>query len=158
MAQADRARKNGLKALKTVEKVITSIGWKPEETDYEGVLRVDFSGDNIPIIEALADVRLDYERFLYYLNFRDRAPAKQRQEVMEFVTRGNFDLVTGNFEFNLDDGTVRFKSSVDFTNEELTETLIRNVIRSAMDAVEHAENGLGSESSQRPKLFPDLKT
>jgi hypothetical protein len=136
MVKMDRARMNGLKAFKTVTKVLTDTGWKPEETEKEGVLRVDFSIDKLPIADAVADVRIDYERFLYYLNFRDHAPPKYRRETMEFVTRVNFDLVIGNFELNLDNGRVRFKASVDFTSTELTATLIRDAIKSAMDAVE----------------------
>ena len=42
----------------------------------EGVLRVDFSTDKIAVSEARAEVRLDYERFIYYIDFRDRADAK----------------------------------------------------------------------------------
>ena len=136
MVKMDRARKNGLKAFKTVKRVLTKIGWEPEETEKEGVLRVDFSVDKIPIAEAIADVRVDYERFLYYLIFKNRALSKYRSETMEFVTRVNFDLVIGNFEFNLDEGLVRFKSSIDFTAVELTEPLIRDAIKSAMEAVE----------------------
>lgn len=30
---------------------------------------------------------------------------------MEFLTRANFGVVLGNFEFDLDDGEVRFKTS-----------------------------------------------
>lgn len=134
--EADRARKNGLKALKNVKKVLKTVGWDPEETDEEGVLRVDFSEDNIPIADALADVRIDYERFLYYLNFREKAPVRYRPETMEFVTRVNYDLVIGNFELNLENGFVRFKSSVDFTGFELEPPMIRDAIKSAMDAVE----------------------
>ena len=136
MAAADRARKNGLKALKNVKEVLKTTGWDPEETEKEGVLRVDFSVDNIPIADAIADVRIDYERFLYYLNFRERAPVKQRREAMEFVTRVNYGLVIGNFELNLENGFVRFKSSVDFTGTELVQPLIRDAIKSGMDAVE----------------------
>jgi hypothetical protein len=142
MVKADRARRNGLKALRTVKSVLAKVGWEPEETETEGVLRVDLSVDKIPISEALADVRIDYERFLYYLNFRERAPATHRKQTMEFVTRVNFDLVIGNFELNLDDGSVRFKSSIDFTGAELTATLIRDAIKSAMDAVEQYADAL----------------
>lgn len=131
------ARSNGLLALKTVETVLTSIGWEPERTDVESVFRVDFSADNIPVLDALADVRVDFERFLFYLNFRDRATPQSRAQIMEFVTRANSELIVGNFELNLDDGSVRFKSSIDFTGAQLTEPLVRDAIRSAMDAVEY---------------------
>lgn len=144
MAKADRARANGLKALKTVEDVLTDIGWDPQPTETEGMLRIDFSSDDIPIAEALASVRIDFERFVFYLIVRDRAPAKHRAQVMEFVTRANFDLVTGNFELNLADGMVRFKSSIDFTRTTLNATLVRDAIRSAMDAVEMYASALVS--------------
>ena len=81
MAKADRARANGLKALKTVEDVLTDIGWDPQPTETEGMLRIDFSSDDIPIAEALASVRIDFERFVFYLIVRDRAPAKHRAQV-----------------------------------------------------------------------------
>jgi hypothetical protein len=136
MARTVSAEQNGQNALRTVSRVLTSIGWHPQETEYEGVLRVDFSGDHIPISEALADVRIEYERFIYFLNFGERVPPDRCDEMAEFLTRANFGLVIGCFEFDLDDGRVRFRSSIDFTNSELTETLIRNSIRSSMDAVE----------------------
>jgi Putative bacterial sensory transduction regulator len=157
MPKRDRARENGLKALKTVEKVLTQVGWEPMKTDLEGVLRVDFGGDNIPIAEALADVRIDTERFLYYLNFRDRAPARNRNQTMQFITRANFDFVIGNFELNLDDGCVRFKSSVDFTEAELSETLIRNAILCAMDAIERYAEVLVEVMQGKKKAMEAIK-
>jgi hypothetical protein len=139
---ATAARNNGLLALKTVETVLTTIGWEPERTEADSVLRVDFSTDNIPIRDAFAEVRVDFERFLFYLNFRDRALPQTRAQTMEFVTRANFELIVGNFELNLDDGAVRFKSSIDFTGTPLTEPLVRDAIRSAMDAVEYYADAL----------------
>lgn len=136
MTATDNARENGLKALENVREILNIVGWDPEETEQEGVLRVDFTEDNIPIEDAIADVRIDYERFLLYLNFRERAPVEHRRETMEFVTRVNYGLVIGNFELDLNDGFVRFKSSVDFTGVELIPPLIRDAIKSAMDAVE----------------------
>ena len=42
----------------------------------------------------------------------------------------------GNFELDYDDGQVRFKSCVDFSSTELSETMIRNAILPAMNAIE----------------------
>lgn len=130
------AEENGQKGFDTVNRVLTSIGWSPQETEFEGVMRVDFGGDKIPISEALADVRIEYERFIYLLIFGERAGSAHREEVAKFLTRANFGLVIGCFEFNLDNGEIRFRSSIDFTSSDLTETLVRNSIRSSMDAVE----------------------
>lgn len=131
-----QAYQNGLNALNTVRETLTRMMLQPESTNKAEVLRIDFNIDNIPISYAIADIRLDYERFLYYLVFRDRVPVYSRQQVMECITRANYDLVIGNFELNLDDGLLRFKSSIDFTNTILTETMIKNVIACAKDVVE----------------------
>ena len=48
---------------------------------------------------------------------------ERRFPMMELLTRINFDLLLGNFEIDLDDGYIRFKSSfdveeIDIDNEE----------------------------------------
>jgi hypothetical protein len=142
MTDRDRARSNGLKAFATVGKVLTRVGWKPTETGVEGQLRINFRGEGIPIVEALATLRIDTERFVMTWTFGERASMARRRQVMEFITRANDGLVTGNFELNLDNGEVRFKNSIDFTNARLTQVVVRNVIQSGMDAVEVYAEGV----------------
>lgn len=151
MKGENTSRENGLKALKNVKAVLTSIGWDPQPTDIEGVLLVDFSTDDIPIANAIADVRIDFERFLYYLNFKGNVAAKNRKESMEFITRINFDLVTGNFEINMDDGSVRYKSSIDFSQVPLSKILIGNIIKSSKDAVEYYADAMIEVMSGKKK-------
>ena len=135
-------RENGLRAMKTIKTLLTKIGWDPQKTDIEEVLLVDLSDENLPIISAHFDVRLDYERFLFYLNFKDHVPKKYLDETIKFITLVNYDLVIGNFELNIYDGFIRFKSSIDFTQVVLNETLIRNMIKSSMDTVEQYADAL----------------
>lgn len=142
MGKSSRAVENGQKGFRAVKQVLTQMGWEPEATDFEGVLRVDFEDDNIPIDEATAEIRMEHERFLFYMHFGDRVPSKYRNQVMDFITRANFGLATGNFEMNLLEGTVRFKIGIDFTNSELSKPMIRANIRSAMDVVEQYGDSL----------------
>lgn len=136
MTTPDRARTNGLKAFETVRKVLVRRGWEPVPTEFEGMLRVDLRSDGLPIAEILADVRIDYERFLYYVVFGEKVPVLQLAQTMEFVTRANYDMVTGNFELDLTRRVVRFKSSIDFTHVPLTTRLVENVILSTKSAVD----------------------
>lgn len=131
------ATSNSERAFATLRETLEQVGWEPAEAEEEGMLLVDFEEDDIPVREAHAIVRFDTERFLWYLNFRREVPAKRRGEMAEFLTRANSGLVIGNFEMDWADGAVRFKSSVDFTEDELSATMIRNAIQSAMDVVEH---------------------
>ena len=134
--KTDKARQNGLDAFATAKSVLKDVGWDPQETDFEGQLKVDFSKSAIPISDAEINIKIDYERLVCYFNFKDIAPKKHIDQVTKFSTLANFGLIIGNFEVILDTGQVRFKSSLDFTGIKVQERLVKNVIRSAMDVVE----------------------
>jgi len=65
-----------------------------------------------------------------------------RVAVAEYITRANFGLRIGNLELDLDDGEVRYKSSVDFEGGELTRWLMRNAIYSAVQTMDRYLGGL----------------
>jgi hypothetical protein len=157
MDDVERARKNGLKAAETVEKVLKRFGWKPEETEEEAVVRVDFSSHPIPLSEARAIVRVDVERFVFLFSFREHAQPKARPEVAEFITRANFGMTVGNFELDYDSGLIRFKSSVDFTHVELSELLVRNAILCAADVVDLYGNVLAEVARGEKKARAAIK-
>jgi len=57
-------------------------------------------------------------RFLTFVE--GRVPATRRREAMEFITRANYGLLVGNFEFDLDDGEVRFKAAGDYEDGDMS--------------------------------------
>lgn len=127
---------NGRKALDTVRQVLTEIGWAPQDTGTDGILRVGFDSDDIPILDAQAEVALDFERFIYYLNYRESVPSHRREAMVEFITRLNWDMVLGSLDLDLDDGALRYRAAIDFTGAELSARMVKNMIRSASDVVE----------------------
>ena len=56
------------------------------------------------------------------------APESVRDEVGRFLHRSNFGLVVGNFEIDMDGGEVRFRTSMDLDDLELTTAMVRNLI------------------------------
>lgn len=60
-----------------------------------------------------------------------------RSTVMELITRINFGLVIGNFEMDLSDGEVRYRTSLDFEGGELTTPLLQQLVRSNLSVMEH---------------------
>lgn len=127
---------NKSKEFLLLSDLLEQIGWAPKLTNNSGVLLVDFEEDGTPIQDAIFSVSSKFERFICYFNFRD-APSKILQnQLVEFITRANFNLVFGNFEYDYESGRIRFKSSIDFSNVDLTEILMRNAIQSTMDVVE----------------------
>lgn len=63
--------------------------------------------------------------------------AEQRPAIVELITRLNFGQIVGNFEIDLDDGEVRFKTSLDFEDAELTTPLLRQLVRANIAMMEH---------------------
>ena len=48
--------------------------------------------------------------------------------MQEFLTRANFGLKFGNFEFDLQDGEIRFKTSIQFAGEVQVESMIEQCL------------------------------
>lgn len=83
---------------------------------------------------ALAQVITEESRFVFYIDFREKATKTACSNVVEFITRANFGIIIGNFEIDLEDGFVRYKTSIDFQDDELSDALVRNVIFAARDS------------------------
>ena len=53
---------------------------------------------------------------------------KDFEAVAEFITRANFGMIIGNFEFDYSDGEIRYKTSVDLEGVEVQSNLLRNLV------------------------------
>ncbi len=80
------------------------------------------------IYTCYAQAREETEQFVFYTFYAVKAPESKRVTVMEYVTRANYGLTVGNFELDMSDGEVRYKTSIDVEGETLTPGLIRLLI------------------------------
>ncbi len=46
----------------------------------------------------------------------------------EFINRANFGMIIGNFELDLGDGEVRYKTSVDLEGVDIQANMLRNLL------------------------------
>jgi len=132
---SDPARDNSLKAVATVRALLASGELNAEEDSRpdETIFRITTEG---PTPKVIARILLDKQRFIVHFFFTRPAPPELRTKVAEYITRVNCGLIGGNLEMSFDSGTIRYKSSIDFTNVELPELLVRNVMLSAIENVE----------------------
>ncbi|HVK66479.1 MAG TPA: tetratricopeptide repeat protein [Polyangium sp.] len=148
--EAMNGKKGGTKARKAakveeaprtarmvVEEVLGASGFSFAAAEDEAGY-IDYLAPTGPgIVEAFA-VRLseELERVVVYVIFEPKAKKELRAELAEFVTRANFGMGDGNFEMDFDDGSVRFKIALDYTEEPLSPLLLRNMLFDAMDTTE----------------------
>jgi hypothetical protein len=88
--------------------------------------RLEDEGGNEWGCLALADEQS--EQAIFYSVVLESTAPEHRLEMMKFVTLANYGMQVGNFELDLEDGEVRFKTSVDVEGIELAEDLLRNMV------------------------------
>jgi hypothetical protein len=102
---------------------------RPDET----IFRFTVDG---PTPNVIMRVLAGKQRFVVHFYFARTTPVNLRGKVAEFITRVNCGLIGGNLEMSFESGVIRYKAGIDFTNIELAELLVRNVMLSAFGNLE----------------------
>jgi hypothetical protein len=101
--------------------------WAHEALVGQPAYRVFYQGEHGRLI-CFAQARQEEQQFVFYSYALENVPEARRPAMAEFIARANYGLVLGNFELDFGDGEVRFKTSIDVEETELTAELIKPVI------------------------------
>ena len=134
-SQSQETQTNGWRAFATLTQFLKDDGWYPQQLDEKTIHRVYFAGKNGEL-RCYAQIRVDLEQFLFYVIAPVKSPEPMYAQVAEYITRANYGLRIGNFEMDYSDGEVRYKSSLDFEEEPLTPTLIKNAMYPAVHTMD----------------------
>ena len=102
--------------------------WKFTKLDNEPSLLLTVTGQHANYL-CYAKAREQQDQFIFYALYPMKAPEEKRQSVAEYVTRANYGLVIGNFELDMGDGEVRYKTSIDVEGAQLTLSLFRSLVQ-----------------------------
>ena len=104
-------------------------GWAYSQIESRPILHMDYKGESGEWA-CYAHAREEDEQFLFYSALPDRVPESKRLTALEFITRVNYAIAIGNFEMDLDDGEIRFKTSIDAEGSDLQNEMIRQMVYS----------------------------
>ena len=110
----------------TVKRFFDATDWAYDELG-DDMLMTSFGGGRGEW-HCVAQTSDDTHQFVFYSIFPEGVRDRRRDHVMEFLTRVNYGLAVGNFEIDLDDGEVRFKTSIDIEGSALTLELWRHIV------------------------------
>ena len=127
-------RGGGLDALTQVGALLAKQGRDAEFLEEERTYRMDFGGPNGDFL-VYVRVPADVDLLLCYSAYLSDVPVERRVAATELVTRLNYGLRLGNFELSLEDGELRFKSSLDLRGIELTDRLLSNVLMACVNGM-----------------------
>lgn len=98
--------------LELVQAFIANEGWTATPIEGLPALRMQFRSQHGPLTTFLR-VRESHGQIVFYTQCPLPVPADRRAAVTEFVTRANYGMIVGNFELDLVDGDLRFKTCLD---------------------------------------------
>ena len=131
----------GAEALEVLGGFFDVAGMNATPVEGEPAFRLVLGGDH-GLMPAMAGLLIDRHQLITYVAAPSSCPEDRRGAVAEFVARANWGLPMGNFEIDMDDGSVRFKSSVDYENVGLTPELVRNTFAPAAFTMDRYLEGL----------------
>lgn len=105
----------------------TEDDWNFTKLQGESVLQLPFQGKN-GRWSCYAKAREEKKQFVFYSLCPITAPKDKRPAVAEFLTLANYGLMIGNFELDLNDGEIRYKTSIDIVGDRLSFALIKNLV------------------------------
>jgi hypothetical protein len=113
--------------LDVVAQFLEEDEWPYTKLEGKTVLRTGFSGENGQW-SCFAQALEERYQFVFYSIIPNKAPEERRPAMAEFLTRANYGLLIGNFEMDFSDGEIRYKTSIDVEDDELTPALLKQLL------------------------------
>ncbi len=110
-----------------VVKFFLKDDWQFAKLEAESTLRLAFQGKNGKW-KCYAKAREKQQQFVFYSVCPIKAQENKHLPITEFITRANYGMIMGNFEFDFPDGEILYKTSIDAGNDKLTYELIKQVV------------------------------
>lgn len=109
-------------------------GIEYEETS-EGVLRLNYRGQNG---EWICLIKLDEasQQCAVYSILPNSIPEIGRKACAVMLAYTNYDLEIGNFEIDLEDGELRYRTAIDVTGDRLSPALFENLLATNVNTMD----------------------
>ena len=127
--------------LDTVAAFFEEYSWPFTQPEDASLLLTGYQGENGEW-SCFAWTHEERKQFVFYSKCTIAAPEDKRDAVAEFITRANYDLLIGNFELDFEDGEIRFKTSIDVSNDRLTTALVEPFVIANVVMMDHYLPGL----------------
>jgi hypothetical protein len=131
--KSERKPSSHTQELETIRQVLVDAGFTPQafrQDDAEGFV-MDLKDDLYE--SAIAMVVSGESRFLFTIDLQDKGRHAVLPRIAEFLARVNFGLLAGTFEMDYEDGSARYRASLDYEGTELSGVLVRNIVLGATE-------------------------
>ncbi len=121
--------------LEMVQRYLRDHQWKAEAMPKEHAFKEERE-TKYGIVTYYFQIEPELDQFLFYISPEIRLIKEQLLPVAEFVVRANFGMRIGNFELDMKEGKVSFRSGLNFKGQGLSTALIDGAVQPALKAFE----------------------
>ena len=120
---------------------LTERHWPYEDRGDVIVTPVLASSESWP---AFFEIRDQHQQLIVYSLVPVAVPVERRTDAALYIARANYGLAIGNLDIDIDDGEVRFRTSVDVEGAEISAPIIDHLFLANIMGVEQFLAGLRS--------------
>jgi hypothetical protein len=115
--------------LDKVKRFFNAQGWHFQEVPGESILFLGMEG-KYGRFQCIMDIKEEMNWLLFFSVCDLKCPEERRKDVSELLTRLNNGRVLGNFEMDFEDGTIKYKTGIDYEDMQLGLKAIENIVMS----------------------------
>ena len=127
--------------LEVAARYFADDSWPAEPVEEAPAFRIPFGGSDEDWT-CLAIAREEARQFVFYSALEGLVPQESRPMVQEYLTRANWGMAIGNWEMDPNTGEVRYKTSIDVGDDDLTVELVKRLVHANIRMVERYLPGL----------------
>ena len=114
--------------LKSAKEYLENDGWTFELLESHSTIAFGFEGRNGKW-HCMVQTREKENQLIFYSSLENGIPEEYIEKLMRFITIVNYRLVVGNFEMDISDGELNYKTALDLDEISPSQSLIRNMIQ-----------------------------
>ncbi len=135
----DKVQRQLMSNFKVPLQVIVVDYFQENNIEYEEIqetiLKLRFQGKNGQWV-CLVRVDEAQEQCLFYSVYPDLIPENLRQTFAVCISEINYDLLIGNLEIDLDDGELRYRTSIDVKGDRFSQALFEQLIANNVNTMD----------------------
>ncbi len=107
--------------------ILCQDGWEFEYDNKNKIIKLEIYGINTNF-HTFFLVDEEQESLLCNTHISQKIPYFKRLEVCDFMSRVNYEVVNGNFEMDMDNGEIRYRTFLDLADAEPSKDQVLNII------------------------------
>lgn len=107
--------------------ILKDNGWEFDFDTKNEIIKLEIRGVNANFRSFLL-VDEEQESLLCNTHINQKIPHAKRLEVCDFMSRVNYELANGNFEMDMDNGEIRYRTFLDLADAEPSKEQILNIV------------------------------